>query len=448
MNYDVIFIGGGHATWHGAIALARAGKKIAIIEKESVGGTCTNYGCDAKILLDGPFQLTEQLAAYKGLGVNQTPSINWEELMAYKHQVIDALAPGMEMMFRQANVELISGHAKITGEHEVSVGENKYSSETIVIGTGQRAATLEIPGKEFIHDSRDFLRLDTMPERLTFIGAGIIALEFVSMAAHLGKEVHVIEFADQALSMFNQTYVERVINKLEDAGVQFHFGVAVDAVSQNGTAFEVKTNKGFTIETDYVLGATGRVSNVENLGLEALGIKTDRSGIVVDEYLRTNVPSIYASGDVVSKTIPKLTPTATFESNYIAARLLGLNPHPIIYPVVPSVVYTLPRIAEVGVTVKDAQAQPEAYRIQVIPFGKMLAFEYKNELSAEATFIFNQLGHLVGASIYGNEAEELINLLPLIINQKMTAKEFRQQIFAFPGATSGLMDLLNLAFLG
>lgn len=448
MDYDILFIGSGHANWHGATALAQAGKKVALIEKDLAGGTCTNYGCDAKILLDAPFQLTEQLAAYKGIGVDETPPITWEHLMAYKHQVIDSLAPAMEGIFKQANVELLKGSGSIIDAHTVKVGEKTYTTETIVIGTGQRPAALPIPGKEFIHDSREFLSIETLPERMTFIGSGIIAMEFISMAAHLGKEIHVVEFADNALNMFNQKYVAKVVKKMTDAGVQFHFGEAVEEVAKQANgSFIVRTKNGLAIETDYVLGATGRVANIEGLGLENVGIATDRGGIIVDDHLRTNVANIYASGDVISKTIPKLTPTAIFESNYIAGQILG-SPEAIDYPVVPSVVYTLPRIAELGVTVKEAEANPSDYRISVIPFGKLLAFEYKNELSAEATFIFNQENQLVGASIYGNESEELINLLPLIINNKMSAAEFRKQIFAFPGATSGLMDVLNLAFAG
>lgn len=448
MDYDILFIGSGHANWHGATALAQAGKKVALIEKDLAGGTCSNYGCDAKILLDAPFQLTEQLAAYKGIGVDETPTITWENLMAYKHQVIDSLAPAMEGIFKQANVELLKGSGSIIDAHTVKVGEKTYTTETIVIGTGQRPAALPIPGKEFNHDSREFLSIETLPERMTFIGSGIIAMEFISMAAYLGKEIHVVEFADNALNMFNQKYVAKVVKKMTDAGVQFHFGEAVEEVAKQANGlFIVRTKNGLVIETDYVLGATGRVANIERLGLENIGIATDRGGIIVDDHLGTNVANIYASGDVISKTIPKLTPTAIFESNYIAGQILG-SPEAIDYPVAPSVVYTLPRIAELGVTVKEAEANPSDYRISVIPFGKLLTFEYKNELSAEATLIFNQENQLVGASIYGNESEELINLLPLIINNKMSAAEFRKQIFTFPGATSGLMDVLNLAFAG
>lgn len=446
MDYDVLFLGSGHAAWHAALALVQGGKKVALIEKDVTGGTCTNYGCDAKILLDAPFQLIEQLSEYQGKGIEDLPEIRWENLMAHKHQVIDQLAPSMEALFAKASIELIRGSGKIVDPHTVRVGEINYSAEYIVIGTGQRPAVLTIPGKEYIHDSREFLDIETMPQRLNFIGSGIIAMEFISMAALMEREVHVIEFADKALNMFHQKYVQKIVEKLTAAGVHFHFGEAVSEVKKHGDSYQVITESGLTVETDYVLGATGRVANVENIGLESVGIQTDRGGIIVDDHLRTAVPTIFASGDVVSKKIPKLTPTAIFESNYIATQILGVSDQPINYPVIPSVVYTMPRIAEVGITVSEANEQPEKYTVTEVPYGARLAFEFKNEVSAEATFIFDKEKHLAGASIYGNESEELINLLPLIINQKLTATDLAQQIFAFPGAASGILDLLSMSF--
>ncbi len=441
MNYDVIMIGSGHATWHAAVTLQQAGKHVAIVEKDLVGGTCTNYGCDAKIALDGPFQLVEQLNRFKGAGVDNVPSINWNALMNYKHQVIDPLAPTMTKIFGQLGIDLITGSAKLTDAHTVVVDGKKYSSDYIVLGTGQRPAMLNIPGAEYIHDSREFLDLPAMPERLTFIGAGIIALEFASMAASMGKDVHVVEFSAKALATFNPAYVARLQKKLSNQGVHFHFNEAVNAVSKAATGYTVTTNSGLSIDTDYVLGATGRVANVENIGLEDLGIESSRRGIKVNGHLQTAVPNIFASGDVIDKPQAKLTPVAIFESNYIASVILG-NQDPISYPVVPSVVFTMPRIAEVGVSVTTAQSQPDEFRTQVLPFGQQLAFQYKRAMDAEATLVFDHDGFLVGASVYADDGDDLINLLTMIINGRYTAAMLQQQIFAFPSSTVGVLDLL------
>lgn len=441
MDYDVLFIGSGHANWHAAVALKQAGKKVAIVEKDMVGGTCTNYGCDAKIALDGPFQLVEQLNRFKGNGIHETPTIDWPALMTYKHQVIDPLAPTMDSLFGQMGISMLKGAAKITDAHTVTVGSDNYTADFIVIGTGQRPAALPIEGAEYSHDSREFLDIPEMPARITFIGAGVISMEFAAMAATMGREVHIVEFSDHALGAFDSTYTGRLQAKLEAEGVQFHFNEAVTSIQKVADGLQVTTNSGLSFTTDYVLGATGRVANAENLGLEGLGIEASKRGIKVNDHLQTSVDNIFASGDVVDKTQPKLTPTATFESNYIASVVLG-NDQPIAYPAIPSVVFTMPRLAQVGVTVDEAKADPETYHTQVMPFGQQLAFEFKLALDAEATLVFDKAGYLVGASLYADDADDLINLLTLIINGHMTAQQLRQQIFAFPSATSGLIDLL------
>ncbi len=442
MDFDVIFIGSGHANWHAAVTLKQAGKKVAIVEKDMVGGTCTNYGCDAKIALDGPFQLVEQLNRFKGSGVKETPAINWPELMAYKHQMIDPLAPSMDGLFGQMGITMLKGSGVITDAHTVMVAGESYKTDYIVIGTGQRPATLDIEGKEYVHDSREFLDIPDMPKRLTFIGSGVIAMEFAAMAATMGREVHIVEFADRALGAFPKTYVDRLQAKLEQQGVVFHFNEAVTAVTKTEGGLTVTTKNGLNIETDYVLGATGRIANVENIGLENVGIDASRRGIKVNDHLQTSVASIFASGDVIDKTQPKLTPTATFESNYIADVILG-NDQPISYPAIPSVVFTMPRISQVGVSVATATANPDEYRTQVVPFGKQLAFEFKLALDAEATLVFDKAGYLVGASVYADDADDLINLITMIINGHFTQRQLNQQIFAFPSATSGVIDLLR-----
>lgn len=442
MDYDVIFIGSGHATWHAAVGLIQAGKHVAIIERDLVGGTCTNYGCDAKIALDGPFQLAEQLSRYQNSGVDANIQIHWNELMSYKHQVIDPLAPTMSQMFAKIGIDMITGDGSLTDAHTVKVGDQSYTADIIVIGTGQRPVNLKIEGSEYIHDSREFLSLDDMPERLTFIGAGIISIEFAAMAASMGRDVQVIEFSDHALTAFDQKYVAKLMAKMTDQGVHFHFGEAVTKAEESAEGFSVTTKNGLTINTDYILGATGRIANVENLGLEALGIQASRRGIEVNDHLQTSVDNIYASGDIINKLQPKLTPTATFESNYIASQILG-NTAPISYPAIPSVVFAMPRIAEVGVTISAAEDSAEDYHTQVVPFGQQLAFEYKHAMDAEMTLVFDRQNYLVGASVYADDAEELINILTLIINGHFTASQLQQQIFAFPSSTSGIIDLVT-----
>ena len=300
--------------------------------------------------------------------------------------------------------------------------------------TGQRDSVLDIPGKEFLHNSREFLDIDEMPEHLICIGAGIIGMEFASMALVLGKKVSFVEFAPRALTAYPEAYVATLVEKMEAQGADFHFGEAAAKVEEVEGGYRLTTASGLAVEGDYVLCAAGRVANYENLGLEELGIEASRRGIVVDDHLRTSVPTIFASGDVIDKAIPRLTPTAEFESNYIAAQLLG-DDAPICYPAVPNLVFTLPRIAQVGVTLGEAKADPEAYRIDEWHYGAANEWVDNRELDIDVSLVLDNDGHLVGAAIIGSEAGTWIDFLTLVINTRLTAKDIGRMIFAFPTQT-------------
>ena len=440
--FDVIFIGSGHGAWHAVQTLALAGKKVAVVEKDLPGGACPNYGCDAKILLDGPFEYLEGLERYKGLCVDNTGTIDWGKLMEYKKEVIGIFPQALINVSPQLGITFIQEQGKVLDAHTVKAGDQLLKGEAIVIATGQRDAELRIPGKEHIRNSRDFLSIGAMPEHLICIGAGIISMEFASMALTLGKKVTFIEFASRALAAYPEKFVCKLVEKMTAQGADFHFGEAVCAVEKTESGYKVTTESGFFVEGDYVLGATGRVANYEDLGLEELGIQASRRGIVVDDHMRTTVPSIYASGDVVDKPIPRLTPTAEFESNYIASLLLGETDAPICYPNIPNLVFTLPRIAQVGVSVAEAENNTEKYRLESISYGAQNEWIDNRETEIELTYIFDKEDYLVGAAIYGSDAGTWIDFLTLIINKKITSTDLRSMIFAFPTHTYMLVNSL------
>lgn len=440
IQYDVAFIGSGHATWHAAVALRQAGKSVVLIEKDLIAGTCTNYGCDAKILLDGPSELIAQLKQYRGVGVDQTPAFNWEDFMAYKHQVIDALPTKMTALFDQLGIDIIHGTGILMGNHMIQVGKQKILADNIVLGTGQHATKPEIPGKEFLHDSREFLNLEHLPADMTIIGAGVIALEFAALVLQLGTHVTILAHGSRAAKGFAPRYVTKLLVQLQAAGADIRFNEPVTSVVSTDAGYDVTTESGLVVSTDYVLAATGRQPNINLLGLENAGIHSSKRGIVVDDHLRANGDNIYASGDVLDKSVAKLTPTATFESNYIAGQILG-ETAPISYPAIPSVLFSLPRIARVGLSAAEAAGNTD-YHIVHLPYGKLFNFEYKNENDAEMTVVLDATNHLVGADIYGMDAPDLVNVLVLVIDQRLTAAELSKMIFAFPTPVQGIIDAL------
>ncbi len=446
-NYDVIFIGSGHACWHGALILKFAGKRVALVERDLVGGTCTNYGCDAKILLDSPFELKEALDRYKGIGVVGDSRIDWTALMQYKKQYIGAMPAALEGMFAQFGFDLIRGEARFIDKNTIRVGEENYSAKHFVIGTGQTYVPLDIPGKEYFHDSREFLDLDVIPDHVTFVGAGIISMEFASLCLSLGKKVDIVVHSDRALRQYPAEYVQTVVEKMKGQGANFIFNANVSEIERTDAGYVLKTKEGLSIETDYILVAVGRRANVDGMDLDRIGIEYSGRGIKVDEHLRTTLKNIYASGDVIDKKIPKLTPTAEFESNYIAIDILNPLSGKIDYPAIPNLVFTLPRIAQVGVTTEEAEAHPELYRVEKNPAGMTMTWLNKNQKDEHITFIFDKKQRLVGAAILSDDAGVYIDILTIIINQKLGVKELQKMVFAFPTQTYGLISSLIPLFL-
>ncbi len=440
-DYDVVYLGSGHACWHGGKILRDAGKKVAYVDNDLTGGTCTNYGCNAKILLDSPFELIDGIERYKNLCVDKIPSVDWTALMNYKREVLKDYPVMLEKMFAGLGMDYFRARGKILDAHTVQAGDKKITAEYIVIGTGERAKHQDIPGSEHVHDSREFLSLEKFPKRIVFIGAGIISMEFASMAAKMCDEVYVIQYNDRPLGAYPKKYVDRVVKKLSDDGVKFCFNESAVKIEKSGKTFNVSLKSGAVLKCDYVFEATGRQANVDGIGLEDVGIEFSARGIKVNECLQTKVPNIYASGDVVDKKIPRLTPTATFESNYIAEHILGKK-EPISYPAIPNLVFTLPRIAQVGVGVEEAEKAPGKYRVEVVPYGKMLLFDSSNEADNEFTFIIDKENHLVGAAFYGSEAAALVNYVTFIINCKITGEQLDKMIFAFPTQTYGVYSML------
>ncbi|WP_077282010.1 dihydrolipoyl dehydrogenase family protein [Leuconostoc garlicum] len=441
MMYDIIFIGSGHAAWHGAQTLARAGKKVALVEANKVAGTCTNFGCNAKILLDGPAEMMHHLHHYHGIGINDTPDIIWPELMAYKHQVIDPLSDGLAKMLSVDGIDIIAGHAQFIDPQTITVGDVQYQADQFVIATGQRPAKLPITGAKLTHDSTDFLDLPEMPKSMIFIGAGYIAMEFASIAHAAGSQVTLIEYGDRALNGFDVDYAQQVVTDMSAKGIQFNFGQAVASVTtlDNGQ-YAVETAQGQHFEAEYVMDTTGRVANIDGLGLDTIGVAYDRQGVLVNDHLQTNVPNIYASGDVISKPIARLTPTATFESHYIVRVLLG-DPAPITYPVVPTVAFTLPRVAQVGVT-PDEAAQRDDLQVIEIPYGQVMRFQTLNDTHAAIKIVLNQEKQLVGAALIGDFAPEVVNALVPVINKRYTSDDLKGQIFAFPTHTGIVLPMI------
>ncbi|MGT2738743.1 dihydrolipoyl dehydrogenase family protein [Streptococcus pantholopis] len=362
--------------------------------------------------------------------------------MAHKRKTLAGFQTGAAAMFKSLGIDIIYGRGRIEDEHTVSVDGQTYSTKNIVIGTGARNAKLNIPGKELTKGSTEFLDLDRLPEHMIVIGAGVIGMEFASMALLAGKKVTFFEYADRPLLAYPEKYVQVIVDKFESQGAAFHFEQAVSSVEEVEGGLRVSTKDGTRAVGDFVLDATGRVLNIENIGLEELGIEASPRGIKVDNHMRTSVPTIYASGDIVDKTIPKLTPTAEFESNYIGRDILNPQGPEIHYPVIPNLVFTLPRIGQVGVTIAQAKAKPDKYKLVEIPWGKQKDWVNNHELDSELALIFDNESYLVGAGAISSQVGAWLDWLAPVIEKRMTAKDLNSLIMSFPTQTYMLWSTL------
>lgn len=469
MDYDVIYIGSGNAAWQGGRFLRKAGLKILIVEESLYGGTCANRGCNSKALLDAPYEIKALTDNFEGVGKSGNFEVDWPSLMKFKRKRIANMAPFLDGKFKEYDLDVAHGKGVIVDEHTVKVGDETYTTDKIVICTGLKPVIPDIPGKEYLHDSTDYLDMDELPNHAIIIGAGFVGMEFASILAEAGLSADVIIRGDMALKYFHQPYVQRVIEILKEKNIRFHFNEQVSEVINNieidnpeskvlnfenaqntdellrdpearidnkayENGFTVKCESGLELTGDYVVAAIGRTANVEDIGLENVGLTYTKQGIKVNGHLQTEVPNIYASGDVADTGIAKLVTVAIHHSKYLAKELLG-EADEITYPVVPAVAYTIPRIATVGVPAYIAE-ESEEYDVHTIRYGNSYSLELKNDTTAEAKVIVDKDLQIVGAEIYAADAENVANMFAFIINKKITLEELDYMIYAFPSSSS------------
>lgn len=469
MDYDVIYIGSGNAAWQGGRFLRKAGLKILIVEESLYGGTCANRGCNSKALLDAPYEIKALTDNFEGVGKAGNFEVNWPELMKFKQKRIANMSAFLDGKFDEYDLDVAHGKGVIVDEHTVQVGDRKFTTDKIVICTGLKPVIPDIKGKEYLHDSTDFLDIPELPKHTIIIGAGFVGMEFASILAEAGLTADVIIRGGMALKYFHQPYVQKVIDLLKEKGIRFHFHEEVSEVianveienpedkvlntvqGMNGDellrdpeakidniahedGFTVNCKSGLTLTGDYVIAAMGRQANVEGIGLENVGLSYTKAGIKVNGHLQTDVSNIYASGDVADTGIAKLVTVAIHHSKYLAKELLG-QADEITYPVIPAVAYTIPRIATVGVPAYVAEKSDE-YEVHQIRYGNSYSLELKNDLTAEAKVIVDKDLQIVGAEIYAAEAENVANMFAFIINKKITLEELDYMIYAFPSSSS------------
>lgn len=376
-KYDVAIIGSGPGGYVGAIRCAQLGLKTAIIEKYStLGGTCLNVGCiPSKALLDSSHHYHDAMHNFETHGINTGKlSVNLKQMIDRKAQVVSQTCDGIKFLMDKNKIDVYEGIGSFESNTKIKI-EGKESTTieatNIIIATGSKPNFFPgmEPDKKRIITSTEALNLQEVPKHLIVIGGGVIGLELGSVYARLGAEITVVEFADAIIPTMDKTMSKELQKVLKKEGFKFNFNHAVQNVKNNGKTVTVtaKNKKGeeVSFEGDYCLVAVGRKPYTDNLGLDKAGVKVDERGKVeVNEHLQTNIPNIYAIGDVIKG--PMLAHKAEEEGVFVAELLAGQKPH-INYDLIPGVVYTWPEVAAVGKTEEEIKAAGVEYKVGQFP---------------------------------------------------------------------------------
>ncbi|WP_288489353.1 NAD(P)/FAD-dependent oxidoreductase [uncultured Limosilactobacillus sp.] len=425
-KYDYILIGSGPAAYKLSNLLAKTSRKVLVVDGDEFGGTCPNYGCEPKIFLEGATRVVLQSQQLQGRGIKQAASIDWRELMATKLNHFNSWPEETKAIIAKSH-DVESGYAHFVDDNTIEVNGHQYQSNQIVIATGQRSHRLAIPGEQFTHTSRNVLSLPHLPQHVTFIGGGYVAMELATVLGAAGASITIIDHSARPLKAFPASKVQVVTEAMEKRGIEFLMNTSVQGIRQQDEGFIVQNDQG-EIPTDYVVDTSGRQPNIDRLALAVANVNSARGGIIVNEHLQTSNPNVYAIGDVISRPQPKLTPVAEFEGEYLFDYLEGKTTAAIKYPTIGTAAFTFPEIAEAGVKEEVARGNSQ-YQTKTLNLKYSSLAAGQNDQTGKLTLIFEG-DALVGVSAVGdNAADDVNNFLP-VIGLRITGEEYRQAIIA------------------
>jgi glutathione reductase (NADPH) len=444
--FDLIVLGSGSGGSTPARKCRAEGWRVAVLDDQPFGGTCANRGCDPKKVLVGAADAVAWHNRMRGLGIAGSASIDWPALMTFKRTFTDPVPPSTEESLQKAGIELFHGEARFVAADRIAIGARELTSRHFVIATGASPKPLGIPGESLVIDSTAFLELPALPRRITFCGAGYISLEFAHLARRAGAEVVVLS-RGVPLPMFDHALVDRLISHSREIGIDIRLDAPVTGVERvpASPALRVHAGKGATacvIETDLVVHGAGRAPNTSRIGAREGRIELEAHGAVrVNEFLQSvSNPHVYAAGDVAGAPgASPLTPVAAHEGQVVASNLLdGNNARPD-FRGTPSVVFTIPSLASVGLTEKAAREKGINVRVH----SDDSTAWYTNRRVHEPVGMYKIVidadsGRVVGAHIIGASAEEVINVFAMSIRLGVTTSELKTMIFAYPTAASDI----------
>ncbi len=459
MDFDLIVIGSGPGGYVAAIRASQLGMKTAVVERESLGGICLNWGCiPTKALLKSAqvFEYINHASDY-GISISEAKA-NFPEMISRSRGVANGMSKGIQFLFRKNKITVLDGHGKLLRGKKVEVTDEKgnaktYSAKNIIVATGARARELPnipIDGKNII-EYRKAMSLEKQPESMVVVGAGAIGSEFAYFYNSIGTKVTIVEYMEQGLVPREDADVSKELTKVfKKKGMEVLANSAVEKVDvkDGKCTLEVKNNKSGKVtklECDVVLSAAGITPNTENVGLETLGIKTDRGYVKVDEYYQTNVPGIYAIGDIIPG--PALAHVASAEGILCVEKIAGMKVEPIDYNNIPSCTYCHPEVASVGLT--EAQAKEAGYELKVgkFPFSASGKASAAGAKEGFVKLIFDaKYGELLGGHMIGYNVTEMVAELVAVKKLETTGHELIKTVHPHPTMSEAVMEAAAAAY--
>lgn len=446
-KFDLIVVGTGSGGSAAAARCAKAGWKVAHIDSRPFGGTCARRGCDPKKVLVGAAELIDRNRRMRGRCISGTTEIDWQDLMAFKRTFTETVPENREKDMVEKGITPIHGRAQFIDKQSLQVADEAYTADRFLVAAGAKPAPLPIDGSGHLITSTDFLELDALPDRLIFVGGGYISFEFAHIAGRAGSAVHMVHRGSRPLENFDGDMAEILLEKTRKLDINVHLNAEVQSIRKNSDRFEVTASQnGETkfITAELVVHGAGRVPDIADMQLDKANVKQNRNGIVVNEFLQSpGNPRVYAAGDAASSPGKPLTPVAGYESHIVASNLLSGNKRKAEYPAQPSIVFTVPTMAMVGLTEQEANEQNLNVDIKTGLTDSWYSSRRTNEThTGYKTLVDRNTDLIVGAHIIGEQAPELINLLAMAINRGITTREMKQMIFAYPTHGSDLQYMI------
>jgi len=447
-EFDLIVIGTGAAGSPVAYKCREAGWSVAIIDARPFGGTCALRGCDPKKVLVGAADVVDWARRMQDNGVGGNPVIDWPALMRFKRSFTDPVPESRQAGYEKAGITTFHGRARFTGPGKLQVGDQVISGRYIHIAAGARPATLGISGEQYLTKSDQFLELPNLRQRICFAGGGYISFEFAHLAARAGAQVRIIHRGNRPLEGFDPDLVGGLLKATSAVGIDVHLNAVLKSIGQNNGLLQIQVLTGQgeeSFEADMVVHGAGRVPDLDDLDLPAAGIEREKNGVSVNEYLQSiSNSAVYAAGDAAASGGLPLTPIAGMEAEVAATNILEGNHRRPNYNEVPSVVFTLPPLAAVGVGENEARKQGLKFKTNYSDTSTWYSSRRVNlEHSAFKVLIEESSGRILGAHLLGTHAEEIINLFALAIRAGLKADDLREMIYAYPTSASDLVHMVS-----